>query len=272
VKLHPLPEAVAAAVVNFPDVNSAVDTVIRAIQMGVPLARSEMLDPLSIRAINAHSRTTLREAPTLFLEFGGSSAQIEEQAHIVRELASERGGGDFQWATRAEERARLWTPRHHAYFASLQLKPGSRSFTTDACVPISCLAECLRETLADVQATGLPTPVFGHVGDGNFHCLVLIDPLNAHEVAAAEALCERLLRRAIRFDGTCTGEHGVGLHKIDYLHEEHGAHAVELMRRIKVALDPKNILNPGKVVRVEGALADAPSGHGRAGLENRHAA
>jgi len=251
VKLHPQPEAVAAAVVNFPDIRSAVDTIIRTIQMGVPLARAELLDALAIRAINAHSNTTLNPAPTLFLEFCGSKAQIDEQAEVVKELALEHGGGDFQWATRQEERSRLWTPRHHAYFACVQWKPGSRAITTDACVPISRLADCLMETLADVESTGLVTPLVGHVGDGNFHCLLLIDPNNPDEVAAAENLSRRLVRRAIRYDGTCSGEHGVGLHKMDYLDEEHGADAVDIMRRIKRALDPKNILNPGKVVRFD---------------------
>ncbi|MBT2323904.1 FAD-binding protein [Variovorax paradoxus] len=252
VKLHPQPEAVAAAVVNFPDVKSAVNTVILAMQMGIALARAEMLDSLTIKAINAHSRTTLVEAPTLFLEFSGSPAQVQEQSGTLQALAEEQGGGDFQWATRPEERSRLWTPRHHAYFACIQLRPGCRSFTTDACVPISGLAECLSETVADIQATGLVAPVFGHVGDGNFHCLLLVDPGNLEEVREAEGLSHRLMQRAIRFDGTCTGEHGVGLHKIPYLEEEHGAGAVELMRRIKRALDPINILNPGKVVLVDG--------------------
>lgn len=251
VKLHPQPEAIAAAVVNFPAVRGAVDTVIQAIQLGVPLARAEMLDATTIRAINAHSRTELREAPTLFLEFSGSRAQVEEQSAALRTLVDDNGGGDFQWATRPEERKRLWTPRHHAYFACLQLRPGSRSFTTDACVPISALAECLVETVADIESTGLLAPVFGHVGDGNFHCLLLVDPDNAREVRTAEALSERLMRRAIRYDGTCSGEHGVGLHKIPYLEEEHGAAAVDVMRRIKRALDPHNILNPGKVIHVD---------------------
>lgn len=248
VKLHPQPEAIAAAVVNFPDVRSAVSAVILALQMGVPLARAEMLDALTIKAINAHSRTTLVEAPTLFLEFSGSKAQVQEQGEALQALAEEQGGGDFQWATRPEERNRLWTPRHHAYFACIQLRPGSRSFTTDACVPISSLAECITETIADIEASGLLAPVFGHVGDGNFHCLLLVDPAQGDEVQAAEELSHRLMRRAIRFEGTCTGEHGVGLHKVPYLEEEHGAATVEVMRRIKRALDPHNILNPGKVV------------------------
>jgi D-lactate dehydrogenase (cytochrome) len=250
VKLHPHPEAIAAAVVNFPDVRSAVATVIQAVQLGVPLARAELLDATTIRAINAHSCTTLKEAATLFLEFSGSAAQVEEQSKALCELADDHGGGDFQWATRPEERARLWTPRHKAYFACLQLRPGCRSLTTDACVPISSLADCLAETVADIEASGLIAPVLGHVGDGNFHCLLLVDPANAQELRVAEALSERLVRRAIRFDGTCTGEHGVGLHKMPYLEEEHGAEGVALMRKIKRALDPHNILNPGKVVRL----------------------
>lgn len=250
VKLHPQPEAIAAAVVNFPDVKSAVDCVIQAIQAGVPLARAEMLDALTIRAINAHSRTALKEAPTLFLEFGGSKAQVDEQGITLQALAEENGGGQFQWATRPEERSRLWTPRHHAYFACLQLRPGSRSLTTDVCVPISALAECVAETVADIEGSGLMAPVFGHVGDGNFHCLLLVDPENAEENRIAEELSQRVMRRALRFDGTCTGEHGVGLHKMPYLEEEHGVATVDVMRRIKQALDPRQILNPGKVVRL----------------------
>jgi D-lactate dehydrogenase (cytochrome) len=253
VRLHPQPEAVAAAVANFPDVASAVQVVIAARQMGVPLARAELLDALTIRALNAHSHTTLPEAPTLFLEFCGSQNQVMEQGQVLQDLALEHGGGDFQWATRPEERTRLWTPRHHAYFAALQLRPGSRSLTTDACVPISRLAQCLEETLADIRASGLMAPVFGHVGDGHFHCLLLLDPASREEAAAAEGVSQRLARRAVAHDGTCSGEHGVGLHKMAYLEEELGAGAVEVMRRIKLALDPRNILNPGKVVH-----ADAP--------------
>lgn len=248
VRLHPQPEKIAAAVVNFPTPGQAVSAVIQAMQLGLPLARAEMLDALTIRAINAHSHTTLREAPTLFLEFAGSAAQVEEQSALMREVVADHEGGDFQWATQPEERTRLWTPRHHAYFASLQLKPGSRSFTTDACVPMSALADCLGETMEDLARTGLPTPVFGHVGDGNFHCLILVDPNLPAEVAQAEALSERMALRAIRHGGTCSGEHGVGLHKIGYLAMEHGEAAVAVMRRIKRALDPQDILNPGKVV------------------------
>ena len=250
VKLHPQPEAIAAAVVNFPDVRSAVDTVIQVMQMGIPLARAEMLDALTMQAINAHSRTSFNQTPTLFLEFSGSAAQVDEQAAMVKEIAAEQGGGDFQWATKPEDRNRLWTPRHHAYFASLQLRPGSRSYTTDACVPLSRLSECLSATLEDIAETGLPTPVFGHVGDGNFHCLILVDPTSSDEQKRAEGLSHRIIQRALSMDGTCTGEHGVGLHKMDYLLEEHGEDTLEVMRKIKRALDPHNILNPGKVVRV----------------------
>ena len=247
VRLHPHPEVYAAAVVHFPTVRAAVDCVIESIQLGVPLARAEMLDALTIKAVNAHSHTTLDERPTLFLEFGGSQAQIDEQAAVVREIAGNHGGGAFEWASRQEDRSRLWTPRHHAYFASLQLKVGSRSMTTDACVPLSALASCVEETQEDIREHGLLAPVFGHVGDGNFHCLVLVDPHSPEELASAEAFSHRLVQRALRHGGTSTGEHGVGLHKMQYLVEEHGEHTVALMRSVKQALDPDNIFNPGKV-------------------------
>ena len=255
VKLHPLPESVAAAVVNFNSVRYAVVAVIQAIQMGVPLARAELLDALTIKAVNAHSRLELAQLPTLFLEFSGSAAQVNEQADVVESIIGEHGGGSFQWAVRPEERTRLWTPRHHAYFAALQLRPGCKSFTTDACVPLSRLADCLVETVADIEASGLLAPVFGHVGDGNFHCLLLVDPHNPEEHTAAEALSQRLVHRALSYEGTCSGEHGVGLHKKHYLEEEHGMAAVALMRRIKRALDPLNILNPGKVVDLEASAS-----------------
>ncbi|MGE0330554.1 MAG: FAD-binding oxidoreductase [Ramlibacter sp.] len=248
VRLHPQPEAIAAAVVHFPSVGQAVQAVIQALQMGVPLARAELLDALTMRAINAHSHTGLPEQPTLFLEFCGSDAQVREQTGVMQAIMAEHEGGGFQWATRPEERRRLWTPRHHAYFACLQLRPGSRAVSTDACVPLSRLADCVVETVADIDASGLVAPVFGHVGDGNFHCVVLVDTADPGEVARAEALAHRLVRRAIAMDGTCSGEHGVGLHKIAYLEEEHGTAGVGLMRRIKQALDPRNLMNPGKVV------------------------
>ncbi len=250
VKLHPQPEYVAAAVVNFADLGGAVRSVIQAVQMGVPLARAELIDTLSIKAINAHSKTSLPEAPTLFLEFCGSRTNVDEQAAVMQELVAGNGGSGFQWATLQEERSRLWTPRHHAYFACLQLKPGSRSFTTDACVPLSSLEACFAETLADIETLGLPVPILGHVGDGNFHCLVLVDPAKPEEMEKAEGFSRRLALRAIRFDGTSTGEHGVGLHKMKYLEDEHGEDALDVMRSIKRALDPANILNPGKVVQL----------------------
>ncbi|KQP22945.1 FAD-binding oxidoreductase [Pseudorhodoferax sp. Leaf267] len=256
VRLHPRPEEVLAAVANFPDIKSAVDAVIQAVQLGLPLARAEMLDALTIRAINRHSKTSLAEAPTLFLEFGGAAGEAAAQAEQMQQIVRDCGGGDFKMATREEERSALWTPRHHAYFAVLQLRPGSRSLTTDACVPVSRLAECIEETRADLEASGLVAPIFGHVGDGNFHCLILVDPANEAEREVAEALSQRLTRRAMAHGGTCTGEHGVGLHKIGYLAEEHGEAAVDIMRRVKQALDPKNILNPGKVV----LLPFAPGG------------
>lgn len=256
VRLHPRPEEVLAAVANFPDIKSAVDAVIQAVQLGLPLARAEMLDALTIRAINQHSKTSLSEAPTLFLEFGGAAGEAAAQAAQMQDIVRDCGGGDFQMATREEDRSALWTPRHHAYFAVLQLRPGSRSVTTDACVPVSKLAECIEETRADLEASGLIAPIFGHVGDGNFHCLILVDPANDAERERAEALSQRLTRRAMAHGGTCTGEHGVGLHKIGYLAEEHGEAAVDIMRRVKQALDPKNILNPGKVV----PLPFAPEG------------
>jgi len=248
IRLHPQPETAAAAVVNFPSVRAAVDSVIEAIQLGVPLARAELLDALTIRAVNAHSRTSLSERPTLFLEFVGSKAQIEAQAALMREIADVHGGGSFEWALHPEDRSRLWTPRHHVYFACLQLRAGSRSITTDACVPLSELSACIDETQADIQAHGLLAPILGHVGDGNFHCVVLIDPLDAAQYDAAEAFSRRLVARALRCGGTSTGEHGVGLHKTRYLQDEHGAEGVALMRALKHALDPDDIFNPGKVI------------------------
>jgi len=267
VRLHPHPEVVAAAVVPFPTVRAAVDCVIEAIQCGVALARAEMLDALTLRAVNAHAGLSLAERPTLFLEFGGSRAQVDEQAAQVREIADGHGGGAFEWSTRPEDRSRLWTPRHHAYFASLQLKAGSRSLTTDACVPLSALAVCIEETADDLREHGLLAPVFGHVGDGNFHCLVLVDPASAEENAAAEAFSGRLVARALRHGGTCTGEHGVGLHKMRYLVDEHGEDAVAVMRSLKQALDPDDILNPGKILARLAPLA-APGARSRTSADS----
>jgi len=247
-RLYPLPEAVSSAVCAFPSVDEAVNTVIETIQLGVPVARIELLDQLAVTAINRYSKTNLPEAPTLFFEFHGSAHGVEEQAQTVQEIAAGHGGENFEWATRPEDRTRLWQARHDAYYACLRLRPGSRSLTTDVCVPISRLAECIAETLEDVRSSGLIAPLVGHVGDGNFHLLVLTDPANSDEVDHAQALSQRLVMRALRMEGTCTGEHGVGLGKQKYLAAEHGEAALDIMRAIKQALDPENLLNPGKVL------------------------
>lgn len=246
-KLHPLPESVAAAVCFFPDVASAVNTTIQVIQMGVPIARCEFLDTHAVRAVNAHDKLGLREAPMLLMEFHGSDASVKEQAATVQEIAAEWGGADFEWATTPEERTRLWTARHHAYLSGLQMKPGCRAVTTDTCVPISHLAEGVTAALADAEAAGLPHFVVGHVGDGNFHIAYLIDPALPEERDTAERLNDAVVQRALAAQGTCTGEHGIGLHKQGFLVEETGAGSVALMRAIKQALDPLGIMNPGKI-------------------------
>ena len=248
VRLYPQPEAVSGAVCSFPDVAGAVETVIQTIQLGIPIARAELLDALTIMAVNRHSKTTLKEQPMLFLEFHGTAASVKEQAETVQEIAREHGGEDFEWAVNPEDRTRLWNARHTAVLACLQLKPGARAFTTDACVPISRLADCIAETIEDTQTSSLPCPIFGHVGDGNFHCVIVADAANPAEMEEAERLNQRIMRRALAMDGTCTGEHGVGMHKLSLLGEELGEPAVDLMRRLKRAWDPLNILNPGKVV------------------------
>jgi D-lactate dehydrogenase (cytochrome) len=248
VKLYPIPEAISAAVCTFPDIDAAVQAVIQTIQLGVPVARIELLDALSLQAINLFSRTTLAEAPTLFFEFHGSPAGVEEQAETVQTIASELGGADFAWATRPEDRSRLWQARHDAYFACLQLKPGCRCFPTDVCVPISRLAECIAETQADIAQVGIRIALFGHVGDGNFHLVVLVDRDNPQDMAEAAWISERVVERAIAMEGTCSGEHGIGIGKRKYLVAEHGAVAVDVMRRLKIALDPHNLLNPGKIL------------------------
>lgn len=249
-KLYPQPEAISAATCSFPTVGAAVRATIATIQIGVPIARCELLDALTVRAVNLRDRLGLPELPMLLFEFHGSPASVEEQARTVQDIASEHGGEGFRWATQPEDRTRLWEARHHAYFACLQLKPGCRSVTTDVCVPISRLAECIDATIADTAASFLPAPILGHVGDGNFHCAILADPDDARELAEAERLNERIVRRAIAMDGTCTGEHGVGLHKMGFLQAEHGDDALDLMARLKRAYDPLNIMNPGKIVRV----------------------
>ncbi|SOE82649.1 glycolate oxidase, subunit GlcD [Caballeronia arationis] len=247
VRLYPQPEAVSAAVCAFPSMGDAVRAVIETIQMGVPVARVEFLDSLAVRAINRHSNLSFRESPMLFFEFHGSEAGVAEQAGIVQEIVAQNSGADFEWATRPEDRSRLWNARHSAYFAMLQLKPGCRAVTTDVCVPISRLAECVVETEQDLKASSLPCPIVGHVGDGNFHVAMLLDPAKPEEMEEAEAINHRIVQRALRMGGTCTGEHGVGLHKIGFLIEEHGEDAIGVMRAIKQSLDPKNLMNPGKI-------------------------
>jgi len=248
VRLYPIPEAISSAVCAFSDIAAAVDSVIEIIQLGVPIARIELLDALALKAINAYSKTSLREAPTLFFEFHGSPASVEEQAKTVEDIATSHGGMDFDWATRPEDRSRLWQARHDAYYACLGLKPGARALTTDVCVPISRLADCINETVADIAANKLLAPLVGHVGDGNFHQVLLVDPDNSDEIAQARAFSNRLVERALRMEGTCTGEHGIGVGKQKYMIQEHGEAALQVMRAVKQALDPENLMNPGKVL------------------------
>jgi D-lactate dehydrogenase (cytochrome) len=247
VRLYPLPESVMAAVCAFPDIDAAVQVVVQTIQLGVPIARCEFVDATAIRALNGYSRTGLPEQPHLFFEFHGSEAGVQEQVAIVQALAQDGGGAQFQWASSPEERTRLWEARHNVYFAALQLRPGCRSVVTDVCVPISRLAECVGQTEQDLQQSGMLAPIVGHVGDGNFHVQMLVDAADHQEVEQAEALNARLVRRALAMEGTCTGEHGVGLHKQGFLLDELGASSVALMRQIKHAMDPHNLMNPGKV-------------------------
>jgi D-lactate dehydrogenase (cytochrome) len=250
VRIYPQPEAVSAAVCSFPSTADAVNTVIETIQMGVPVARVEFLDENSVRAINAHDKLNLPEKPLLLFEFHGTEHGVQEQAQQVQDIAGEHSAIGFEWATRPEDRSRLWTARHNAYFAMLQMRPGGRAITTDCCVPISRLAECILDTQTDCEHNSMIYGIVGHVGDGNFHVLMMIDPDNAADIAKAEAVNTRIVSRAIAMDGTCTGEHGVGLHKMEFLVQEHGEGAIETMRLLKRAFDPKNILNPGKIVHL----------------------
>jgi D-lactate dehydrogenase (cytochrome) len=248
VRLYPQPEAISAAVCSFPSVEDAVTTVIQTIQIGIPVARVEFLDANGVKAINAHDKLNLPEKPLLLFEFHGSESGVKEQAEVVQEVANDNNASGFEWATRPEDRSRLWAARHNAYFAILQLRPGARAISTDCCVPISRLAECILDTKADLEANGIIYSLIGHVGDGNFHVQMMIDPNDPADVARAEGVNERMVHRAIAMDGTCTGEHGVGLHKMGFLIREHGEDAIDVMRTIKHAMDPKNILNPGKVI------------------------
>ncbi len=247
VKLYPLPEAISAAVCSFPSIEAAVRTTIEIIQMGIPIARVELIDANTCRMVNAHSKLTLREEPMLLMEFHGSPSSVKKQAEMVQELAGNHLGNAFEWANTPEERTRLWTARHNAYFAAIQSKPGCRAISTDTCVPISKLADCLLESVAEADASGIPYFLVGHVGDGNFHFGYLIDPDKPEERKTAEDLNHKLVARALRLEGTCTGEHGIGLGKMDFLLTETGDGAVNMMRSIKRALDPKNIMNPGKI-------------------------
>ena len=246
-RIYPLPEAVSAAICTFPTIADAVNTVIQTIQLGVPIARVELIDAGTVAMVNRYAKLNLHEGHMLLMEFHGSPAGVKEQAEVVQHIASEHSGADFEWADTPEERTRLWTARHNAYFAAVQSRPGCRAISTDTCVPISRLADCLLDSVAEADASGIPYFLVGHVGDGNFHFGYLIDPDSADERATAEALNHQLVARAIALQGTCTGEHGVGLHKMGFLVDEAGAGAVAMMRTIKQALDPLDIMNPGKV-------------------------
>jgi D-lactate dehydrogenase (cytochrome) len=247
VKLYAVQEAMSAAVCAFDSVDGCTRAVIQTIQAGVPVARCEIVDATAIDCINKYSKTGYRVAPTLFFEFHGTQASVVEQAEMVQEIARENGGKDFQWATKSEDRTKLWEARHNAYFACLQLRPGSRGISTDVCVPISRLAECVSETMKDVADYLCPVPLLGHVGDGNFHLIFLVDPNKPEELELAKSFNKRLVQRALAMEGTCTGEHGIGMGKQAWLREELGE-AVDVMRDIKRLFDPGNLLNPGKVV------------------------
>ena len=246
-KLYPIPEAISAAVCSFPSIADAVNTTIQIIQLGVPIARVELIDANTVRMVNAHSKLGLAEGVMLLMEFHGSPASVKEQAETVQALATDNGGLAFEWATTPEARTKLWTARHNAYFAAIQSRAGCRAISTDTCVPISRLADCLLDSVAEADASGIPYFLVGHVGDGNFHFGYLIDPTIPKEREIAEGLNHKLVERALKLEGTCTGEHGIGLHKMDFLVTEAGAGAVNLMRTIKHALDPHNIMNPGKI-------------------------
>jgi D-lactate dehydrogenase (cytochrome) len=247
-KLAGIPEAISGGVCPFPSVEACCQAAIATIQSGIPVARIELLDALQVRAVNLHSKLGLRETPMLFLEFHGTEAGVAEQSERFGEIAAELGGGPFEWTTRAEDRTRLWEARHNAALANFALRPGSSMIATDVCVPISRLAQCVAETQRDIADSDLVAPIVGHVGDGNFHLTLLVNMSDPAEVARARQFNERLIERALALDGTCTGEHGVGQGKMKYLQAEHGAVAIEAMRAVKRALDPLDIMNPGKIV------------------------
>ena len=249
-KLYGQPEAVSAAVCLFPDIDAAAKTAIMVKQMGIPVARMELVDGASIRAINEADQLGMVEKPHIFFEFHGTEAWVAEQAERTQEIAAELGGEDFEWSTRPEDRTRLWNARHNMFYSVQRMRPGSVGWPTDVCVPISRLADCINQTLEDLSQTNLLAPLVGHVGDGNFHLQYLIDPNNEDELSEARWVNSRMIERAIEMGGTCTGEHGVGHGKIKYLEAEHGAPSLAVMASIKRALDPENIMNPGKILSI----------------------
>ena len=246
-RLYGVAEAISAAVVSFNDLEGAVNTVIQTIQYSIPIARIELIDEAQIKAINTYSKLDHPEKPTLFLEFNGSEASVKEQTETVHEICNENGGGEFNWSTRHEEREKLWEARHNAAYASMAMRPGCKMMVTDACVPISQLAECILETRKDIDDSGLLAPIVGHVGDGNFHLSILLDQDDKDELKAANELNDRMIKRVLAMGGTCSGEHGVGMGKIHFMEDEHGE-GISVMRQIKQALDPLNIMNPGKML------------------------
>ena len=249
VRLYGIPAAISAAVCSFASIEAAVNAVIQTIQTGVPVARIEVANGMQMDAINKYSKLDLPVAPTLWLEFHGTEASVVEQAEMVQKITADYGGANFSWTIKPEDRQKLWWARHDVVYADRALRPGGQIFATDVCVPISRLAECIVATEQDVAASFLPAPIVGHVGDGNFHLVIVLNPNDPREVAEAERLNERLVHRALSLDGTCTGEHGIGCGKIDFLLAEHGE-AVSVMRAIKKAIDPDNIMNPGKMLRI----------------------
>jgi D-lactate dehydrogenase (cytochrome) len=248
VRLYPVQEAMSAAVCAFESVDGCTNTVIQTIQAGVPIARCDIVCEKTVDAINKYKKTNYRVAPTVFFEFHGTKTSVVEQAEMVQAIAKEQGGMDFVWATRPEERTQLWQARHDAYFACLQIKPGTRAVSTDVCVPISRLAECVAETMEDMKSYINPVPLLGHIGDGNFHLMLLVDPAKPGETEIAKAFNKRLVERALKMEGTCTGEHGVGLGKMGSMRMELGDDVMDLMRDIKHVFDPEGLMNPGKVV------------------------
>lgn len=246
-RLYGIPEVISAAVCSFASIEQAVDTAITVIQLGIPVARMELMDRAQIKAVNAYSGLTLAEEDTLAFEFHGSSVGVQDQIAMVKEIVAEQQGRDFIWAESAEERNKLWQARHKAYYAALALRPGAKGWSSDVCVPISALSDSIRHTRKLLEKTNIPTVIVGHVGDGNYHVLFVMDPSSPQEAAEVAAINKEIVHYAISVGGTCTGEHGVGLGKVGYMREEHGD-AVDLMRRLKNAIDPDGIMNPGKIL------------------------